>query len=192
MTEVKDNIIIIQETHILWYKDPGRNQHSWLIISFPCACEFGFHFHLQGAFNSCYHQAFALCFQSFRSHTRTEIFWGWCWMSLRINRSPALLSGNQHLPFLLSQSLALLGAILCVPGTEWDEHQWACLVRTPHRRPESSPSLHCSLALSVKSRMLLSNGTFLEILQRQEGRKDHPSYIFQTCHKHTHPKIWDL
>ena len=46
-----------------------------------------------------------------------------------------------------------------------------------------------SLALSVKSHMLLPNGTFLEILQRQEGRKDHPSYIFQTCHKHTHPKI---
>ena len=103
MTEVKDNIII-QETHVLWYKDPGRNQHIWLIISLPCARKFGFHFHLQGAFNSCYHQAFALCFQSFRSHTRTEIFWGWCWMSLRINRSPTLFSGNEHLPFLLPQS----------------------------------------------------------------------------------------
>lgn len=85
----------------------SREKSAYLVDNLLPMCMLaGFHFHLQGAFNSCYHQAFALCFQSFWSHTRTEIFRGWCWMSLRMNRPPALSSRNEHLPLLLPHCLS--------------------------------------------------------------------------------------
>lgn len=76
------------------------------------------------------------------------------------------------LPFPLSQSLALLVSVLCVPGREpginisvpaWYAHQ-----------PDRSLSPHCSLVLSVKQCLMSFkefNGILLEILQRQEGEK---------------------
>lgn len=135
-------------------------------LSFPSA----------GAFNSCYHQAFALCFQSFRSHTGLEIFWGWCWMGARIICSPPHgVLWKRAPPFPSASVLALFG---CYPACTRNRMGWTSVsLLSTHSTQEAreQPPLHCSLALSVKSHMLLSNGTFLEKLQ--ETRKEKGSSL---------------